>query len=263
MQEDEGGGSEARQVRRGAFGPTISRQGVRRAAAQGPQRRARAIHDENWHEIGDGSPVTPEMKLAQIVGAHDPDEAHASRSPLQPSDRVPGVTRTDFGLEAGDRDLGSRASRSAASSRACISVRPAADFKGLPGVASDHRRSSRKRCNASSEIRRWPSCGGLKEPPSSPIACPRAKRGRRTKAADDGPGCRNGARAAALSRSLGDIFDSSPVRSASRAWNFAERPADVNSPPDRPAIAPAARRSAHRSPHRGLRPRSGGRANRA
>ena len=40
----------------------------------------------------------------EIVGAHDPDEAHFRRAPPQPGDRIIGVARADFRLEPGHGD---------------------------------------------------------------------------------------------------------------------------------------------------------------
>ena len=212
MEEDErrgerGSPSSARRFRANDIAPGRCAARLPRARNVEPGRSTTRIGSE----IGDGSPVTPEMKLAQIVGTHDPDKSHASRSPLQPSDRVPGVTRTDFGLEAGDRDPG-------ISGESLRGFEPRVHLgPGPPRISRDCRESRATTggpaAGGATRVRRSgdvPSCGGLKEPPSSPIACPRAKRGRRTKAADDGPGRRNGARAAALSRSLGDIFEYPP-----------------------------------------------------
>ena len=52
------------------------------------------------------------MEAAQIVGAHDPDEAHAGTARGQIAHRVVGVARADVGFEAGDVDarmMGERA----------------------------------------------------------------------------------------------------------------------------------------------------------
>ena len=46
-----------------------------------PGRSTTTIGDE----VGDQAPVTPEMELAKIVGAHDPDEMDARRAALEPA----------------------------------------------------------------------------------------------------------------------------------------------------------------------------------
>src|SRR5665213_3178770 len=45
-------------------------------------------------------------------------------------------------------------------------------FSGLPGVTSHHTASSRSRFIASSEAARCAACGGLNEPPNSPMRIP-------------------------------------------------------------------------------------------
>ena len=57
------------------------------------QRRAGAVDDGDRRKLGDQSPAPPEMKLAQVVGAHDPDETDARRAAPEPRQRVIGVTR--------------------------------------------------------------------------------------------------------------------------------------------------------------------------
>ena len=98
------------------------------------------------------------------------------RSPPQRSaqqlERLVGVARADLSFEVGDGDPRMARNRAAPRRREPLVWRaPADDFSGLPGVTSHQTRSSLSLLSASSEISRWPSCGGLNEPPSSPIVC--------------------------------------------------------------------------------------------
>ena len=38
---------------------------------------ARAVHDGDRHRACDPGPIAPAREIGEIVGAHDPDEAHA------------------------------------------------------------------------------------------------------------------------------------------------------------------------------------------
>src|SRR3984885_361193 len=48
--------------------------------------------------------MTPQMELAKVVGAHDPDEMDARRSALKPAQRVIGEARAYLRLNVGDHD---------------------------------------------------------------------------------------------------------------------------------------------------------------
>src|SRR5262249_36559833 len=67
---------------------------------------------------------------------------------------------------------GSAAILRAACARSASSCRPPLSLSGLPGVTSHHMRSSFSRLRANRLMARWARCGGLKEPPSSPMGMP-------------------------------------------------------------------------------------------
>src|ERR1700722_1705796 len=48
--------------------------------------------------------MTPQMELAKVVGAHDPDEMDARRSALEPAQRVKGEARAYLRLDVGDHN---------------------------------------------------------------------------------------------------------------------------------------------------------------
>src|SRR5438552_16526344 len=68
------------------------------------EARAEAVDDRNRDHGGDGAPVLPAMEAAQIVGAHDPDEAHTGAAGDEVGERVVAVARADLGFEAADID---------------------------------------------------------------------------------------------------------------------------------------------------------------
>ena len=127
-------------------------------------------------------PALPAVKLAEIVGAHDPDEMDPRGAPLQPEDRLVGVARADLGLEAGDGNA--RICGSAGAPPRCAPAFRRArtgDLSGLPGVDEPPEVIEARRCSASCEMSRWPSCGGLNEPPSGrSFARPRTAAGERS-----------------------------------------------------------------------------------
>src|SRR5438876_8676474 len=68
------------------------------------EARAEAVDDRNRDHGRDGAPVLPAMEAAQIVGAHDPDEAYAGAAGDEVGERIVGVAGTDLGFEAADID---------------------------------------------------------------------------------------------------------------------------------------------------------------
>ena len=50
--------------------------------------------------------MTPEMELAKVVGAHDPDEMGAWRALSEPQKRIVGEARADLGFDVADDDAG-------------------------------------------------------------------------------------------------------------------------------------------------------------
>jgi len=63
---------------------------------------ARTRQNRNRHHPRDLAPVAPAMKLRQIVGPHQPDEAKLRVSPLQLRQRIDGKSRAHFGLDRAD-----------------------------------------------------------------------------------------------------------------------------------------------------------------
>ena len=104
MQEDEGRRFRRRQPRGVGFGQTVARQPYAGARPRGGERGTGAVDDGDGNKPRDGAPAPPAVELTQIVGAHQPDEAHMRRAARQPEQSVVGVALADVGLDAGDDD---------------------------------------------------------------------------------------------------------------------------------------------------------------
>jgi hypothetical protein len=87
-------------ARRIAFRDLKRRQRSAGMAAERTQRRPWTIHHGDRRKPGDVPPAPPQMKLAQIVGAHDPHKTNARRPFDQPGDRIMGEARADLRLKA-------------------------------------------------------------------------------------------------------------------------------------------------------------------
>src|SRR6266705_1932034 len=74
---------------------------------------------------------------------------------------------------------GCAASFCAAAIRSASGGSALVSFSGLPGLTSHQTRSRPRRFNAIRLAARWAACGGLNEPPNSPIFMPGACGGRR------------------------------------------------------------------------------------
>ena len=85
MQKEKRWRPHRRKARRIALRRPATRERGARGARDCLQRRARPIDDDDRREISDRSPMTPEMELAKVVGAHDPDEMDAGARRLTSS----------------------------------------------------------------------------------------------------------------------------------------------------------------------------------
>src|SRR5579872_1198991 len=101
MQKDERRWKNVGEYRRLRFGNSILAQIAAGGAADGAQSRSRPADHRDRNASRRLAPAPPEMELAQIVGAHDPDETDARRAASQIGDRIGGIAGADFGLEAG------------------------------------------------------------------------------------------------------------------------------------------------------------------
>ena len=104
MQKEQGGGLHACEAGSVPLRNPPARQHCARGARARFQGRAGAIDDRNRREISNRPPMTPEMELAQVVGAHDPDEMGAGRPALEPEERVIRKVRADLRFDVGDHD---------------------------------------------------------------------------------------------------------------------------------------------------------------
>ena len=109
MQEHPGRGPEERQDPGIAFIETRMRESLRRLGA--PPGRARPVDHGDRHLVCDADPILPAMKLAEIIGSHQPDEANARAARFQKIDRVGGEARADISFEARDVDAGMTSDR--------------------------------------------------------------------------------------------------------------------------------------------------------
>src|SRR4029077_5704147 len=75
-----------------------------RRAGAGVEARSETVDHRDRHHGGNPPPFLPAMKTAQVVGPHDPDEAHARTMAEQIGNSLVGVTRADLRLGAGDVD---------------------------------------------------------------------------------------------------------------------------------------------------------------
>src|SRR5215470_4720462 len=73
-------------------------------ARPGVKTGSEAIDDGDWNQFRDPAPFLPAMKAAQVVRAHDPDEAHARAVAAQVGNGLVGVAGSDLRLEVGDVD---------------------------------------------------------------------------------------------------------------------------------------------------------------
>src|SRR6476646_7685898 len=82
------------------------RERVGRRAAAGVEAGAEPIDHRDRHRGGDAAPSLPAMEAAQIVRAHDPDEADARTVAAQIGEGLVGIWRADLRLDAADVDAG-------------------------------------------------------------------------------------------------------------------------------------------------------------
>ena len=92
----------ARKRAGGVFRQAAGGEDVGEAGEAGFRVRAGAGHDDDGHEFRDCLPAFPSVEVAQIVGAHDPDEAGLRRHAFEAAYQVYRVACPELGFEAGD-----------------------------------------------------------------------------------------------------------------------------------------------------------------
>src|SRR5262245_4581814 len=88
----------------GRLGDARARQRLAGGAGTGVEAGSESVDHRDRHHGGDATPSLPAVEAAQIVGAHDPDEAHARAVAAQIGDGLIGISRADLRFQAADVD---------------------------------------------------------------------------------------------------------------------------------------------------------------
>src|SRR5262245_56396357 len=100
-----GRGGSQRQACGIGFGQARGREGASRLGGQGLHAPARTVHHCDWHHGEDLAPALPAIKGGEVVGAHDPDEAHQRAARLEKCQRGSGVGWLEVLLKICDYDV--------------------------------------------------------------------------------------------------------------------------------------------------------------